>query len=131
MRNVQLVVFLLGPIANFLPFFIMDTPFDRNPEVLIQPAGYAFSIWGPIFLAMIIYSVFQLKMERVESPYLKTATYSAISAVFASFTFVPISFTSSIWAGYRRRRQWRRRCSCGSKGWPLTPILKSTSQWVY
>lgn len=92
MRKVQLAVFILVPIANFLPMFFFETPFGQSPEVLIQPAGYAFSIWGLIFLTMIIYSMFQLKMERVESPHLRTATYAAISAGLASIAFVPISY---------------------------------------
>lgn len=94
MRKVQLAVFLLVPIVNFLPMFLFESPFDQNPEVLIQPAGYAFSIWGLIFIAMIIYSVFQLKMERIESPHLRTATYAAISAGLASIVFVPLSYTN-------------------------------------
>lgn len=97
MRKVQLAVFLLVPIVNFLPFFFFESPFDRNPEVLIQPAGYAFSIWGPIFLMMIVYSVFQLKMERVSSIHLDRATYAAISAGLASIAFVPISYANIQW----------------------------------
>lgn len=97
MRKVQLLVFLLVPLTSFIPNLIWEMPFDRNPYVLIQPADYAFSIWGPIFLAMIIYSVFQLKMERAESVHLQTATWAGISAGLASIAFVPISYTNIQW----------------------------------
>jgi len=78
----------------------MDSQFDDDPTVLIQPAGYAFSIWGPIFLGMLIYSWFQMKEERVESPHLRTATLAGISAGLASIAFVPISFSDIQWLGF-------------------------------
>ncbi len=72
--------------------FFLESQFDNAPKVLIQPAGYAFSIWGPIFLGMIIYSWFQMKSERIDSPYLHTATLAGISAALASIAFVPINY---------------------------------------
>jgi len=79
---------------------LYDSQFDDDPTVLIQPAGYAFSIWGPIFLGMIIYSWFQMKEERVDSPHLKTATMAGIFAGLASIAFVPISFSDIQWLGF-------------------------------
>lgn len=100
MRKIQFLVFILVPIINFGSTIYMDSQFDDDPNVLIQPAGYAFSIWGPIFLGMLIYSWFQMKEERVESPHLKTATLAGISAGLASIAFVPISFTDIQWLGF-------------------------------
>ena len=76
---------------------VLESQFDNVPKVLIQPAGYAFSIWGPIFLGMIIYSWFQMKIERVDSPHLHTATLAGISAAFASIAFVPINYINIQW----------------------------------
>ncbi len=89
----QLLTFILVPIVNFVPNLFLESPFGDDPKTLIQPAGYAFSIWGPIFLGMLIFSVFQLKTERVDSPHLRTATIAAISAGWASIAFVPISYS--------------------------------------
>ncbi len=100
MRKLQLVVFILVALVNFGVQAFTDSPFDDDPEVLIQPAGYAFSIWGVIFLGMLIYSVFQLKMERVESPHLDLATKAGISAGLASIAFVPIFYTGWQWLGW-------------------------------
>lgn len=100
MRKLQLIVFILVPLVNFGVQAFTNSPFEDDPEVLIQPAGYAFSIWGVIFLGMLIYSVFQLKMERVESPHLDLATKAGISAGLASIAFVPISFTDMQWLGW-------------------------------
>ncbi len=77
--------------------FVLKSQFDNVPKVLIQPAGYAFSIWGPIFLGMIIYSWFQMKTDRVDSPHLRTATLAGISAALASIAFVPINYINIQW----------------------------------
>lgn len=77
--------------------FLFDSQFDNIPKVLIQPAGYAFSIWGPIFFGMIFYSWFQMKSERVDSPHLRMATIAGIFAALASIAFVPINYTNIQW----------------------------------
>lgn len=100
MRKLQLLIFILVPLVNFGVQAFTDSPFDDDPEVLIQPAGYAFAIWGPIFLGMLIYSFFQAKEERVESPHLDLATKAGISAGVASIVFVPISFTDLQWLSW-------------------------------
>jgi len=100
LRKIQFILFILVPIINFGSNFFFDSPFEDDTRVLIQPAGYAFSIWGPIFLGMIIYSWFQMKDERVESKYLVNATKAGILAGLASIAFVPISFSDMQWLGF-------------------------------
>lgn len=100
LRTVQFIIFLLVPLVNFGSNFFFDSPFNDDSRVLIQPAGYAFAIWGPIFLGMIIYSWFQMQSERVESQYLENATKAGILAGLASIAFVPISFTDIQWLGF-------------------------------
>lgn len=102
MRFVQLLVFILVPLVNFADFFFDfgPSPFEDDTDVLIGPAGYAFAIWGPIFLGMLIYSFYQLSKDRVESPHLRRATYAGILAGLASIAFVPISYTDMQWLGW-------------------------------
>ena len=100
MKKLQFILFLIVPLVNFGSVFFFDSQFEDDARVLIQPAGYAFSIWGPIFLGMIIYSWFQMKSERVESPHLRTATIAGIFAALASISFVPISYTNIQWLGF-------------------------------
>jgi len=100
LRRLQLIIFLLVPLVNFGSNLFLDSPFDDDLRVLIQPAGYAFAIWGPIFLGMIIYSWFQMSSDRVESSYLDSATKAGILAGLASITFVPISFTNIQWLSF-------------------------------
>jgi hypothetical protein len=97
MRLLQLVLFILVPIVNYVTYAIWPTPFDMGPETKINPAGYAFSIWGLIFLSMIIYSIFQYSGKRVENPHLRNATRAGILAALASIMFVPISYTQISW----------------------------------
>lgn len=100
LRTVQFIIFLLVPLVNFGSNFFFASPFNDDARVLIQPAGYAFAIWGPIFLGMIIYSWFQMQSERVESKHLNNATKAGILAGLASIAFVPISFADIQWLGF-------------------------------
>lgn len=97
MKKLQFILFLVVPLVNFGSMFFLESQFDNVPKVLIQPAGYAFSIWGPIFFGMIIYSWFQIKPERVDSPHLRIATLAGISAALASIAFVPINYLNIQW----------------------------------
>jgi len=100
LRKLQFAIFLLVPVINFGSNIFFDSPFNNDQTVLIQPAGYAFAIWGPIFLGMIIYSWYQLNSNRVESKYLSSATKAGILAGLASIAFVPISHTDIQWLGF-------------------------------
>lgn len=100
LRTIQFVVFLIVPLVNFGVNYFYPSPFDDDMRVLIQPAGYAFSIWGPIFLGMILYSWFQMKDDRVESKYLNNASKAGILAGLASIAFVPISYTDIQWLAF-------------------------------
>lgn len=100
LRKIQFYLFILVIFVNFGTQFFFPNQFDDDPIVYIQPAGYAFAIWGPIFIGMIIYSWFQMQNERVESPHLKSATQAGILAALASITFVPISYTDIQWLGF-------------------------------
>ncbi len=99
MRKLQLILFILVPIVNFVPIAFLDSAFEDDPTVLIQPADYAFGIWGPIFLGMIIYSIFQVNKARTDSIHLRNATRAGILAALASITFVPISYSGLQWLG--------------------------------
>ncbi len=100
LRRLQFAIFLLVPIINFGSNLLYDSPFSDDAEVLIQPAGYAFAIWGPIFLGMIIYSWYQMQSARVESTHLTAATKAGILAGLASIAFVPISHSDLQWLGF-------------------------------
>lgn len=97
MRLLQLLIFILVPLVNFADIFFDfgPSPFEDDADVLIAPAGYAFGIWGVIFLGMLIYSGYQLSDKRVDGPHLRRATYAGILAGLASIAFVPISYADN------------------------------------
>jgi len=100
LRKIQFIIFLIVPVINFGVNILLPSAFDDDQKVLIQPAGYAFSIWGLIFLGMIFYSWFQMQAERVESTHLQNATIAGILAGLASIAFVPISYMDVQWLGF-------------------------------
>ena len=63
LRLANLVLPLVQPLAGALaPAFgigMSNAEMTRLSETPVVPAGYAFSIWGPIFLAAIAYGVWQ------------------------------------------------------------------------
>lgn len=87
-----LLVFLLVPIANYLPFAFGADQFGDGPTTRVDAAGYAFSIWGVIFLGMIAFAwnVFRQK-DGPASVHLHRALPALVIAGLASITFVPIS----------------------------------------
>lgn len=92
LRYLLLATFILVPVINYLPFAWGNAQgrFNENYETRVDAAGYAFSIWGVIFLGMIIFAWTQLQNKR-ETPPLRRAYLFLISAGLASIAFVPIS----------------------------------------
>jgi hypothetical protein len=62
----------INALANILPLNGLNTG-EISDRFLIYfvPAGYVFSIWGLIYLGLIIYSVFQALPAQAQNPVLK------------------------------------------------------------
>lgn len=97
LRQWQWYVFLLVPIVNFGANWLFENPFDDAPQIYIQPADFAFSVWGPIFIGMILYSWYVKQPGRRENEYLRRATIFGISAGLASICFVPLPYLKLDW----------------------------------
>jgi hypothetical protein len=67
-----LATIAINALANILPINGLNTGeiSDRYP-VLFTPAGYVFSIWGVIYIALIGFSIFQLQAKQINNPLLK------------------------------------------------------------
>jgi len=67
-----LVTITINALANILPLNGLETGVisDRF-EIYFVPAGYVFSIWGLIYLALIAYTVFQALPAQSDNPVLK------------------------------------------------------------
>lgn len=66
------LVIVVNGLANALPINGQNTGeiSDKFP-IQFVPAGYVFSIWGLIYLLLIVYSIYQLAPSRREDPLLK------------------------------------------------------------
>ena len=67
-----LVTITINALANILPLNGLETGVisDRF-EIFFVPAGYVFSIWGLIYLALIAYAVYQALPAQADNPTLK------------------------------------------------------------
>lgn len=87
-----LLTFLLVPVVNYIPVILRVDQFMDDANTRVDAAGYAFSIWGLIFLGMIgfAYSLFKEK-DGPWTPALQKAAVGLSVAGLASMLFVPIS----------------------------------------
>lgn len=80
----MIVMFALQAMVQsglFGPNPVGTTSTDTSP--MIVPMGYAFSIWGPIYLGLLIFPIFQLIKNRDESPaWIEFRKLFALNTVF-------------------------------------------------
>ena len=65
-------------------------------NVLIGPAGYAFSIWGVIYLGLFAYSIYQLFTKSMQESIAKAAPYISIN-MLANAAWLPAAAYEVIW----------------------------------
>lgn len=97
LRWALLLVFILVPLINYLSVYLPggQRQFADDPETLIDAAGYAFSIWGLIFLGMLLFSIHLLRQTDQGSDDLRRATIYLLLAGLASILFVPASLSGN------------------------------------
>lgn len=62
----------------------------------VQPAGYAFSIWGVIYLYLVVHGVFGLR-KRAEDPAWDAPRWPLIIAAGIGIFWMPIANASPLW----------------------------------
>ncbi|GAA4051355.1 hypothetical protein [Parerythrobacter jejuensis] len=87
---VQIVAILLAVIiqigATFLPQLGFGEPIgDRSDSVrtLITPSGWAFAIWGPLFLGSALFAIWQALPKQRDSELVDRIGWSAVGALSA------------------------------------------------
>jgi len=65
--------------------------------VLITPSGYAFAIWGLIYIALIAYSIYQLLPAQRESPVVAKVSYGLIGACLFQMLWLYAFLTFHFW----------------------------------
>ena len=76
-----LVTLIVNGLANALPINGLTTGqvSDRYP-VLFVPAGYVFSIWGLIYLALIVFAIYILTKRGLANQLIESITWWFVSA---------------------------------------------------
>ena len=74
---------------------------DRYPipqiDPPVQPAGYAFSIWGPIYLWLILSAAFGL-LRRAENPAWDAHRWPLVASLAIGTPWISVAVISPIWA---------------------------------
>ena len=90
------VAFLLSPVfsSGFNGFSAGQFPIPQvDPPV--QPAGYAFSIWGLIYLALLAGAVFGLT-KRASHPGWDAARWPLIASLVVGAAWIPVANRSVV-----------------------------------
>lgn len=77
------VTIAVNALANILPLNGLNTgQISDRFDIYFVPAGYVFSIWGLIYLGLVVYTVFQLLPSQADNPVLtRIAPYYWLSSL--------------------------------------------------
>jgi benzodiazapine receptor len=82
-------VIVINGLANALPLNGQGTgEISDRFEVYFVPAGYVFSIWGLIYLALIGYSIYQVLPSQRENPRLQRIGYLYVLSCVANVAWL-------------------------------------------
>jgi hypothetical protein len=80
---------VVNTLASTLPLNGLDTgEISDQFEVYFVPAGYVFSIWGLIYLALIAFSIYQALPAQRENPYLRSIGYPYVASCAANIAWL-------------------------------------------
>jgi benzodiazapine receptor len=80
---------IINILANALPINGLNTgDISDSFNVYFVPAGYVFSIWGLIYIALIAYSVYQALPSQRENPSLRAIGYPYLVTCAANIAWI-------------------------------------------
>jgi benzodiazapine receptor len=83
------VVIVMNGLANALPLNGQTTgEISDRFDVYFVPAGYVFSIWGLIYLALIAYSIYQALPSQRQNPRLRSTGYLYVLTCLANIAWL-------------------------------------------
>jgi hypothetical protein len=146
-RLAPIVFAVLQILATMLPQLGFGEPIGEQSDdvsTLITPAGWAFSIWGPLFAGSILFAIYQALPSQRTSPLLARLRWPAAgaflgNALWAIYTqcfdlslisAAIILFTlTCLLIAYRRLARWDRPFSTGEKWLAVLP-LSALASWL-
>jgi len=104
MRATAVLLFVAAVTFAFGPFLVpgfggFDPTLYPNPQTdpPVQPAGYAFAIWGPIYLWLLVATGFGLLRRHDNRDWDRHRMPLLVSLVIGSI-WLPVAMVSPIWA---------------------------------
>jgi hypothetical protein len=100
-----LVVVLVNALANGLPLGGQTTgEISARYESLFMPAGYAFGIWGLIYLALFCYVIYQarpvrrqnVKLAKISKPWIVSCGFNVLWVFLWHFDFLLLSLLAML-----------------------------------
>lgn len=102
-RSIAVAVTAVAQAAVGLISQVVVSPENTNAAISgenrspVTPAGYAFAIWGLIYLACLVLAVYQLRPGQPEREVHRRTGWWLVAAFTASAIWVPIFTTRTIW----------------------------------
>jgi len=84
-----IVTIMVNGLANALPLNNQSTgEISDRFRVFFVPAGYVFSIWGLIYIGLILYAIFQAMKSQRENPRLVSTGYLFVLSCLANISWL-------------------------------------------
>ena len=146
-RIAVILMAVLQILTPMLPSLGIGEPIgSQSDEVrtLITPAGWAFSIWGPLYLGSMLFAIYQaLPRQRRDSlvaqlrwpaagAFLGNAVWAAYTQI-AGLTVISVAIIACtllcLLTAYRRISDWRPRFTTGQRWLAVLP-LSALAAWL-
>ncbi len=97
----NLLLSIAQPIAGYW-IFGRDVPFDQSAAALggrplIEPAGYAFTIWAVIYAGTIAYGIYQALPSQRDNPLFKRIGWFTAASFFGAVAWLFAARAGMIW----------------------------------
>lgn len=114
-----LIAVFANPLLELVGSGMSASNFERDGDTTLRAAGWAFAIWGVIYLALIAYGIWQILPATRESPELKAAAWPSVfanlgcaawlvaageDAKLATVVIIALSAAAAVWAVLAARR---------------------------
>lgn len=71
---------------------------DQSLPTPAQPAGYAFAIWGPIYLGCLLYAIHQAMPRNADHPALRAVAWPTVALFVGSTLWLWLAKHGPLWA---------------------------------
>lgn len=139
-----LIAALSGPVLSYGLFSGSERPFEPGPggPTAAEPAGYAFAIWGPIFLLAVLTGLYQLRPAKGDEGLFRRIGWALAVGYGATGLWLVFARFGPLWAtmptiaailiaiGWSFVQAARAEGGTGARRWLVLPGLGLFAGWV-